>query len=571
MTFFIGVDLHKTQFTVHVRTEEESESLDQIRQYPTTTDGYAEFLTRISRYKATGSNVKIGVESTGNTRFFKNQVEKAGAEVTVINTLKFKVINESAKKTDKHDASTISEFLSKDMLPESYLCGKETENIRRLLKSRERLVRSTVGQKNEIHALLVSLGFSDELRSLQSKKGRQKILDTLESNNDYVLEAQSVKLMFEIIERIEESVKIIEKQLVELTKDDEMVNRLMTIRGCGKITAWTIRAYTEESDKIITIRATGGAVAFNIDCLDAQYWSPRRGLFFNLFIEELPPALATNRRLKIRAERDHRWQGGEQYFETYQVGNYVWFPEDEENEFIKVLKGAEKIFLTADYIINYKGIDFAQTFYGNWADWDEQNNCEIPDSNWFTDYDALDQSVAKLARVEIESIDNEGDPNFVSAPVASHVKEQAKEWNAPYVIAPDPWYEKCKITVYDASGKKTDVNETAGQVKVRGNYTTTYDKKSLRIKFDKKQDMLGLNVNEKGKANKYKNWVLLSSYKDASLLRDGVAFKMYKTMFPEYYSSNGELVEVFVNGIYWGVYLLAEQPETKDGRINITE
>ena len=76
MTFFIGVDLHKTQFTVHVRTEEESESLNQIKQYPTTPDGYAEFLARISRYKATGSDVKIGVESTGNTRFFKNQVEK---------------------------------------------------------------------------------------------------------------------------------------------------------------------------------------------------------------------------------------------------------------------------------------------------------------------------------------------------------------------------------------------------------------------------------------------------------------------------------------------------------------
>lgn len=242
MAFFIGVDLHKTQFTVHVRTEEKVESLDQIKQYPTTTAGYAEFLSRIETYKATGAAVKIGVESTGNTRFFKNQVEKAGAEVTVINTLKFKVINESTKKTDKHDASTISEFLSKDMLPESYLCGKETENIRRLLKSRERLVRSTVGQKNEIHALLVSLGLSDELRSLQSKKGRQRILDTLESNDDYVLEAQSVKLMFEIIERIEESVKIIEKQISELTKDDEMVKRLMTIRGCGKITAWTIRA-----------------------------------------------------------------------------------------------------------------------------------------------------------------------------------------------------------------------------------------------------------------------------------------------------------------------------------------
>lgn len=254
MTFFIGVDLHKTQFTVHVRTEEKSETFEQIKQYSTTAEGYGEFLSRISSYKEIGATVKIGVESTGNTRFFKNQVEKVGAEVTVINTLKFKVINESTKKTDKHDASTISEFLSKDMLPESYLCGKETENIRRLLKSRERLVRSIVGQKNEIHALLVSLGLSDELRSLQSKKGRQKILEALESNNDYVLEAQSVKLMLEIIDRIEESVKSIEKQLSELTKEDEMVNRLITIRGCGKITAWTIRAYTEDISRFASAK-----------------------------------------------------------------------------------------------------------------------------------------------------------------------------------------------------------------------------------------------------------------------------------------------------------------------------
>ena len=103
------------------------------------------FLKRIRNLKTRGYEVKIGVESTGNTRYFKTQVEKAGAEVTVINTLKFKVINESTKKTDKHDASTISEFLSKDMLPESYICNKETENLRRLLKSRERLVRSIVG------------------------------------------------------------------------------------------------------------------------------------------------------------------------------------------------------------------------------------------------------------------------------------------------------------------------------------------------------------------------------------------------------------------------------------------
>ena len=134
MTCFIGVDLHKTQFTVYVRIGDEVEDLAEIKQYPTTVAGYTEFLNRILAYKTASFDVKIGVEST--------------------------------KKTDRHDVSTISEFLAKDVLPESYICSKETENLRRLLKPRERLVRSVVGQKNEVLALLVSMRLNDELRSL---------------------------------------------------------------------------------------------------------------------------------------------------------------------------------------------------------------------------------------------------------------------------------------------------------------------------------------------------------------------------------------------------------------------
>jgi len=254
MTHYFGIDLHKTQFTVHKRTENESEKLSEIVQYETSEKGYEGFLKRIGKLIEKGDEIAVGVESTGNTRYFKNRMEKAGAAVTVINTLKFKVINESAKKTDKHDAATISEFLMKDMLPEANVCSQETENIRRLLKSRERLVRAKVGQKNEVHALLVSLGLKDELRSMQSKKGRQAILDVLVSKNDYVLEAQSVKLMFEIIETMEKSIKELEKQLEELLKEDEMVKRLLTIKGCGPITAWTIRAYTESAKKFLSAK-----------------------------------------------------------------------------------------------------------------------------------------------------------------------------------------------------------------------------------------------------------------------------------------------------------------------------
>ena len=73
-----------------------------------------------------------------------------------------------------------------------------------------------------------------------------------------MLEAQSVKLMIAIIEQMENGLKTVEKQLTELTEEDEMVNRLMTIRGCGKITAWTIRAYTEDIGRFATAKKICG-------------------------------------------------------------------------------------------------------------------------------------------------------------------------------------------------------------------------------------------------------------------------------------------------------------------------
>lgn len=161
-------------------------------------------------------------------------------------------------------------------------------------------------------------------------------------------------------------------------------------------------------------------------------------------------------------------------------------------------------------------------------------------------------------RLKIISTENDGNMDFVLEPIAAHVKESQQSWgDMTNVGVPDPWYEKCDI-------KDGDDNLIgSGQVKVRGNWTTNYPKKGLRIKFDKKQAMYGLHNGEK-----FKNWVLLALYKDASFLRDAVAHKMYHKLFSGY-ASDSRLVELEVNGTYMGVYLLAEQQEAK--RLGLTE
>ena len=235
----VGIDLHKTQFTVCVR----SRLGDRFEQYPTTEMGYQAFLKQASEWQKKGKKVRVGVESTGNTRYFKSRMEDAGIGVTVINTSKFKVVNESVKKTDKHDASTIAEFLELGILPKSQLCSQKSEQLRRLLKVRTTLVRSAVVIKNQIHALFTAEGKEDVKRGpLQSKRGRKQVLNALnEWENGLV-----VQPLFETIERLEENVKAIEEELRALVAGDRMVELLMTIPGCGEIGAWTIRAYTDD-------------------------------------------------------------------------------------------------------------------------------------------------------------------------------------------------------------------------------------------------------------------------------------------------------------------------------------
>jgi transposase len=240
----VGIDLHKTQFTVCVRRrDEKGKVINTFAKYPTTNAGYAEFFNGAAKHQARGEEVRVGVESTGNTRYFKSQMEAAGIGVTVINTAKLKVINESVNKTDKHDAATIAEFLEHDMLPEAHLCSPESEQLRRLLKVRTTMVKTIVVMKNQIHALFTSEGMEDvKPGALQSKRGRQRVLDTLNQCKNGLV----VQPLFDMIEGLEENVKIIEKKLRELTKDDRMVELLLTIPGCGEICAWTIRAYTDD-------------------------------------------------------------------------------------------------------------------------------------------------------------------------------------------------------------------------------------------------------------------------------------------------------------------------------------
>ena len=251
----VGVDLHKTQFTV-CAIDEEGEYLLE-RKYPTTEEGYEEFSQEMHGREEEGYSIELAVETTGNARYFKNRMEKEYFAVKVVNTNRFKVITLSTKKTDANDAATLAYYLMKEMLPEANLCSQTSEEIRRMLKTRTILVQSMVKIKNQIHGMMLGYGIETKAAQFQSKKKRQELMNDLADHEYSAFTASSLKVMLQIIDDLSEEIKrveaqlveMVEAQLVEMVKENEDVELLMSIPGVGINTATTIAAYTENLER----------------------------------------------------------------------------------------------------------------------------------------------------------------------------------------------------------------------------------------------------------------------------------------------------------------------------------
>ncbi|MBP5231250.1 MAG: CotH kinase family protein [Clostridia bacterium] len=134
------------------------------------------------------------------------------------------------------------------------------------------------------------------------------------------------------------------------------------------------------------------------------------------------------------------------------------------------------------------------------------------------------------------------------------------------------YYLRCTVSVSGCEEKFRMSGVEAG-IRVRGNASSNYGdpeyakdhKVHYRIKFDKKQGMLGLNSDAK-----CKSWVLLRG--DTTFVREPISFKLFTDITRgAYYSSDYTFVQVYINGEYYGAYVLCEQTQIQKNRIAIPE
>ena len=116
-------------------------------------------------------------------------------------------------------------------------------------------------------------------------------------------------------------------------------------------------------------------------------------------------------------------------------------------------------------------------------------------------------------------------------------------------------------TVCDYAPREAQL--VAGSVKGRGNSSWMQPKRSFTVKLDEKARFLGMS--------KSKNWVLVSNYEDKSLLRNYLAAYLSEEVAGAEYTMKARPVDLWLNGQYFGNYLLMEKIELEGDRVNITD
>ena len=170
-------------------------------------------------------------------------------------------------------------------------------------------------------------------------------------------------------------------------------------------------------------------------------------------------------------------------------------------------------------------------------------------------YEEIDSQQAILPEIRFDY--NPSDPNANFATAARSTDTTRPKVNG-------------KLRITNAGDKNTASAIPDVDMKVRGNQTAGFDKKGFQIKFNaSKTNLLGLNGGKK-----FKKWVLLADAKDTTISRTALGMTMSKGVISadsNVWSSDFTPVSVYLNDKYWGMYMLAEQKEVKNGRIKLDE
>src|SRR5713226_9050318 len=219
---YIGIDLHRNQFTCCIRLENERTYVTEWR-----LESLPKFVKKLR------PSDEVAVEITSNTRLFHDAVAPQVARVVVVDTNQFRVISQSVKKTDPNDARLLSLYLAKGLLPEVRMKDKQLGQLASLTQTRDTLVKQRSALKNKVNNILSARGLNLPKEALSSEK---RLAEVLSLPFDELLLVE-LRVIVDQIRSLNKSIAELDKAIAEASSELEGHTSLTSIKGIGATTS----------------------------------------------------------------------------------------------------------------------------------------------------------------------------------------------------------------------------------------------------------------------------------------------------------------------------------------------
>jgi transposase len=155
-------------------------------------------------------------------------------------------------KSDYSDSRMLAELCRVGMIPPVWLPPAPIRDLRALVRRRA----DVVGRAKAVKCRILAEVRHQRIVEPEKAGGRWTKAwlawlagdgSGLSEQGRFVIETELQELAF-----LKQQLKAVEKRLRQATRDDDVVRRLMTIKGVGEVTAWTMRAMIGRFDRFAT-------------------------------------------------------------------------------------------------------------------------------------------------------------------------------------------------------------------------------------------------------------------------------------------------------------------------------
>jgi transposase len=221
MTMIIGCDFHP--------------GFQQIAYVDKETGEYGERCLRhreeaVAFYRSlTGRTVRVGVEASGNDRWFRKLMSELGCELLVGDASAIHASAPREQRTDKRDARHILKLLVENRFPAVWQPSVANEEQRQLLLHRCRLVRMRARIKNQLDSMAKNEGLTGS--RVWSGKRRQQI-EALPLTGWY---AQRRRDLLGLMEEMDKRIEPLDEAVQAAAEQNAEARLLKTHPGVGPV------------------------------------------------------------------------------------------------------------------------------------------------------------------------------------------------------------------------------------------------------------------------------------------------------------------------------------------------